>query len=66
MILNVPPSPVLHSNTPSVGVVVQNVPLGTLTPGSAGVPGLTRGVRRIEERILAVMELGGWCGFDED
>jgi hypothetical protein len=23
-------------------------------------------VRRIEERILAVMELGGWCGFDED
>lgn len=42
MMLDVPPSPVLHPRTPSCEVKVQKVPLGTLTPGSAGEPGTAR------------------------
>jgi hypothetical protein len=38
--LKVPPSPVLHPSTPSSFVNVQNVPLGTRRPGSAGEPGV--------------------------
>jgi hypothetical protein len=40
--LKVQPSPVLHPSTPSSTVKVQKVPLGTLTAGSAGAPGMKR------------------------
>ena len=39
MMLKVPPSPVLQPMTSGSFVVVQKVPLGTLTPGATGLPG---------------------------
>jgi len=39
MMLKVPPSPVLQPMTSGSFVVVQKVPLGTLTPAATGVPG---------------------------